>query len=88
MPNNSMRPIHVGEILREEFLKPLGLSVATLAESLGIAPDHLNDVISERCGMSADTALRLAQYFGNSSGFWLNLQNTYERQLAKTAHFK
>ena len=88
MPNNSMRPIHVGEILREEFLKPLGLSVATLAESLGIAPDHVHDIINERCGISADTALRLAQYFGNSSRFWLDLQNTYEQQLAKTAHFK
>lgn len=88
MSNNSMRPIHVGEILREEFLKPLGLSVATLAESLGITPDHLNNIISERCGISADTALSLAQYFGNSSRFWLNLQNTYEQQLAKTAYFK
>lgn len=88
MPNNSMRPIHVGEILREEFLKPLGLSVATLAKSLGITPDYLNDIVSERRGISADTALRLAQYFGNSSRFWLDLQNTYDRQLAKTAHFK
>lgn len=88
MLNNSMRPIHVGEILREEFLKPLGLSVVTLAKSLGIAPDHLNDVINERCGISADTALSLAQHFGNSPRFWLGLQNTYEQQLAKTAHFK
>lgn len=88
MPNNSMRPIHVGEILREEFLKPLGLPVAALAKSLGIAPDYLNDIINERSDISTDTALRLAQYFGNSSGFWLDLQNTYEQQLAKTAHFK
>ena len=88
MPNNSMRPIHVGEILREEFLKPLGLSVAALAKSLDIAPDYLNDVINEQCGISADTALSLAQYFGNSSRFWLSLQNTHEQQLAKTAHFK
>ncbi|OOR88617.1 addiction module antidote protein, HigA family [Moraxella caviae] len=88
MPNNSMRPIHAGEILREEFLKPLGLSVATLAEFLGIVPDHVHDIISGRCGIIADTALRLAQYFGNSPRFWLELQNTYERQLTKTAHFK
>lgn len=73
MSNNSMRPIHVGEILSEEFLKPLGLPVATLAESLGIAPDYLNDIINERSGISADTALSLAQYFGNSSRFWLDL---------------
>lgn len=88
MSNNSMRPTHVGGILREEFLKPLGLSVATLAEFLGIAPDHIHDIISGRCGISADTALSLAQYFGDSPSFWLDLQNTYERQLAKTAHFK
>ncbi|OOS26790.1 addiction module antidote protein, HigA family [Moraxella porci DSM 25326] len=87
MSNNGMRPIHVGEILREEFLKPMGLSVATLAKSLGIAPDHLNDIISERCGISADTALSLAQHFGNSPRFWLDLQNTYGQQLAKTVHF-
>lgn len=88
MHNNGMRPIHVGEILREEFLKPLGLPVATLAESLGIAPDYLNDIINERSGISTDTALSLAQHFGNSPRFWLDLQNTYEQQLAKTTHFK
>ena len=88
MSNNSMRPIHAGEILREEFLKPLGLSVAALVEFLGIAPDHVHDITSRRCGISADTALRLAQYFGNSPSFWLDLKNTYEQQLAKTAHFK
>lgn len=82
MFNNGMRPIHVGEILREEFLKPLGLPVATLAKSLSVAPDHLNDVIS------ADTALSLAQHFSNSPRFWLDLQNIYEQQLVKTAHFK
>lgn len=88
MFNNGMRPIHVSEILREEFLKPLGLPVATLAESLSVAPDHLNDVISERRGISADTALSLAQHFSNSPRFWLDLQNIYEQQLVKTAHFK
>lgn len=88
MSNNGMRPIHAGQILREEFLKPFGLSVATLAESLGIAPDHLNDVINERCGIIADTTLRLAQHFSNSPRFWLDLRNTHEQQLAKTVHFK
>ncbi|USZ15599.1 addiction module antidote protein, HigA family [Moraxella sp. FZFQ2102] len=51
-------------------------------------PDHVHDIISGRCGISADTVVRLAQYFGNSPIFWLDLQNTYEQQLTKTAHFK
>ena len=67
---NGMRPIHPGEILREEFLVPLNLSANALAIALGVPAPRINDVARERRGITADTALRLARYFGTSAEFW------------------
>lgn len=83
MFKNNMRPIHAGEILREEYLKPLGLSANALAIAIGVTPARINDIIRERRGVTADTALRLARFFGGTAQFWLNLQSTYELRLAE-----
>ena len=83
MFKNGMRPVHAGEILREEYLKPLGLSATALANALGVTPARINDIVRERRGITADTALRLAHYFGGDAQTWLNLQSTYELRLAQ-----
>ncbi|MDR9468872.1 MAG: HigA family addiction module antitoxin [Marinospirillum sp.] len=83
MQHNGMRPIHPGEILREEYLQPLNMSVSALARALHIPVTRINDVIREKRGISADTALRLARYFGTSERFWLKLQMEYELRLAQ-----
>lgn len=75
---NGMRPIHPGEILREEFLAPLNLSANALAIALRLPAPRINDVVRERRGVSADTALRLARYLGTSAEFWLGLQSDYD----------
>lgn len=82
---NGMRPVHAGEVLREEYLIPLGLSANALACAIGVTPARISDIIRERRGVSADTALRLAKFFGGTAQFWLNLQSSYELQLAKRA---
>jgi addiction module HigA family antidote len=78
MVKNGMRPVHPGEVLREEYLEPLGMSVNALAGALHLTASRINDIVRERRGISADTALRLSRYFGTSPEFWLNLQMTYE----------
>jgi antitoxin HigA-1 len=70
--------VHPGEILREEFLKPLKMSSYELAKRLGVPVPRINDIVLERRGVSADTAVRLARFFGTSEQFWLNLQDAYE----------
>ena len=75
---NRMRAIHPGEILREEFLVPLKKSANALAIALRIPAPRINDIVRERRGISADTALRLARYFGTTPQFWLNLQADYD----------
>jgi antitoxin HigA-1 len=75
---NGMRPIHPGEVLREEFLVPLGMSVNALAKALHVHPPRLNEIVLEERGISADTAVRLERYFGASAQFWLNLQTAYD----------
>jgi len=70
--------IHPGEILREEFLKPMKLSAYALAKRLHVPPPRINDIVLERRGITADTALRLSRFFGTTEQFWLNLQNAYE----------
>jgi antitoxin HigA-1 len=70
--------VHPGEILREEFLKPLGMSVYELAKRLHVPAPRINDIVLERRGISADTALRLSRFFGTTEQFWLNLQSAYE----------
>ncbi|AKG09358.1 virulence factor [Moraxella bovoculi] len=84
MFKNGMRPVHAGEVLREEYLIPLGMSATALAKALGVTPARINDIVRQRRGITADTALRLARYFGGSPEFWLNLQMTYELRLAQT----
>ena len=70
--------VHPGEILREEFLKPMGLSAYELAKRLHVPAPRVNDIVLERRGVSADTAVRLSRFFGTTEHFWLNLQAAYE----------
>jgi len=79
---NKMRPIHPGEVLREEFLDPLGLSAHALAQALRVPAPRVNDIVRERRSVSPDTALRLARHFGTTPQFWLNLQASYDLKLA------
>jgi len=80
---NKMRPIHPGEILREEFVIPLKLSGQALAFELHVPPNRINAILAEKRGMTADTALRLARYFSTTAEFWLNLQKLYELRTAE-----
>lgn len=74
--------IHPGEILREEFMSPLGISINRVARDLRVPVTRVSEIVNERRGITADTALRLARYFGNSPKFWTNLQALYELELA------
>ena len=78
--------VHPGEILREEFLKPIGMSVYELAKQLRVPAPRVNDIVLERRGISADTALRLSRFFGTTEHFWLNLQSGYELSRVKSEH--
>ena len=82
---NGMRPIHPGEILREEFLTPMSLNAHALAMALRLPAPRINDIVRERRGVSADTALRLARYFGTSAEFWLGLQADFDLKTASKA---
>jgi antitoxin HigA-1 len=77
MHKNVMRPVHPGEVIREEFMAPLGLSANALAKALNVSTPRINDVVRGRRGVSADTAMRLARYFGGDARSWLNLQTIY-----------
>ncbi|MEJ0005374.1 MAG: HigA family addiction module antitoxin [Steroidobacteraceae bacterium] len=85
---NGMRPVHPGEVLREEYLEPMGLSVNALAKRLAIPASRLNDVVLQRRGVTPDTALRLARYFGTDARSWLNLQCAHDLRIAEMAHSK
>ena len=85
MIKNGMRPIHPGEILREDYMVPLGLSATALAHALGVTPARINDIVRERRGITADTALRLARYFGTDAQSWINLQTAYDLRVAELA---
>ena len=80
---NGMRPVHPGEILKEDFLKPAGLSVNALAKALHVPTPRINDIVLERRGVTADTAMRLARYFGGDAQSWLNLQTIYDLRVAE-----
>ena len=86
MFKNGMRPIHPGEVLREDFLKPLGMSANALARALNVAAPRINDIVRERRGVSADTAIRLARYFGGDARSWLNLQTAYDLRIAEISN--
>lgn len=78
-------PIHPGEVLREEFMVPLALSSNAVARAIDVAPSRVNDIVRERRGITADTALRFARLFNTSHHFWMNLQANYDLQCAEDA---
>jgi antitoxin HigA-1 len=88
MVKNKMRPIHPGEIVREDFTVPLGLCANALARALGVTPARINDILRQRRGITGDTALRLARYFRTDPQSWLNLQSAYDLRLAEIAASK
>ena len=83
MGKDTLHPIHPGEVLLEEFLKPMGLSQNRLALDIGVPPRRINEVVLGKRGITADTALRLARYFGTSAQFWLGLQMDYDLDVAE-----
>lgn len=83
MIKNGMRPVHPGEILREEYLKPLELSANALSHALHVSPPRINDIVRERRGVTADTAMRLARFFDTTPHFWMNLQSEYDIRIAE-----
>ena len=83
--SKKLPPIHPGEQLREEFMVPMRLSSTALARALNVTPARINEIVRERRGISADTALRLARFFNTSHHFWLNLQANYDVQCAEDA---
>ena len=83
MAKNSLKPVHPGEVVQEEFLIPLKLSQNRLAIALGVPARRINEIVLGKRGVSADTALRLAHYFGNSPEFWLGLQMDYDLDVAR-----
>lgn len=76
-------PIHPGEILREDFMQPLGLSSHAVARAIGVTPARINEIVRARRGITADTALRLARFFGTSVELWMNLKQRYDLACAK-----
>ncbi len=80
-----MPPVHPGEMLREEFLRPLNLSMHALALTLGVPATRIAEIVHERRGISGDTALRLGEYFRVGPEFWMNLQARYELEVARDA---
>jgi addiction module HigA family antidote len=88
MFKNGMRPVHPGEVLQEDFLKPLGMSANALAKALNVPTPRINDVVRKRRGVSADTAMRLARYFGGDARSWLNLQTAYDLRIAEISNAK
>lgn len=78
-----LKPVHPGEILREEFMKPLHLSMNKLATELRVPVTRIAEICHERRGITTDTALRLARYLNTSAAFWVNLQSRYEKFAAK-----
>ena len=83
MTQRKLAPVHPGEVLLEEFLKPLELSQNRLALSIGVPPRRINEIVHGKRGITADTALRLGRYFSIDPQFWLNLQSQYELDLAR-----
>jgi addiction module HigA family antidote len=81
-----MPPIHPGETLREDFMKPLGLSANRLAINLRVPAARVGEIVNEKRAITADTALRLARYFGTSPQFWINLQSNYDLELVEDAN--
>lgn len=85
---SGMRPIHPGEVLREDYLVPLNMSANALAKALNVPAPRINDIVRERRGITADTAMRLARYFGGDARSWLNLQAAYDLRVAEIENAK
>jgi addiction module HigA family antidote len=83
-PENRMRPVHPGEVLREDYLTPLGLSVNALAQALRVPATRIHEIVKERRGITADTAARLAKHFGGDAASWLALQAQYDLKTLPT----
>jgi addiction module HigA family antidote len=81
MSRRDFPPIHPGEILLEEFLKPMGITQYRLAKDVSVDPRRINEIVHGKRSISADTALRLGRYFGTSARFWVNLQSHYDLEL-------
>jgi len=86
MARKKLDPVHPGEVLFEEFLKPMGISQNRLALSIGVHPRRINEIVLRKRGITADTALRLAKYFGTSAKFWLGLQGDFDLDVAQDHH--
>jgi antitoxin HigA-1 len=82
-PGKLPPPVHPGEILREDFMKPLGLTVHRLALDLHVPATRIGEIVHERRRITVDTALRLARYFNTNAEFWLNLQNFYDLEVSR-----
>lgn len=82
-PPNGLRPVHPGEVLREDYLKPLNMSANALATALKVPASRVNDIVLERRGVTVDTAMRLVRYFGGDVQSWMNLQTAYEVKVAQ-----
>ena len=80
-----IEPIHPGEILMEDFIEGFGITQNKLAVSIGVSPRRINEIVHGKRGITADTAIRLARYFGTSEEFWMNLQSNYELRLERRA---
>jgi addiction module HigA family antidote len=85
MPERDFPPIHPGEQLREEFLKPLGLTAYRVAQDIDVPVSRIQAIIDEKRSITGDTALRLARYFGTTAEFWLNLQRDFDLETAEIA---
>jgi len=83
MSQQKLTPVHPGEILLEEFLKPLGITQYRTAKDISVPPRRINEIVHGKRSITADTALRLARYFGTSERFWLNLQARYDLEVEK-----
>ena len=88
MSKNGMRPVHPGEILREEYLQAYGVTANAVAKILGVPASRINDIVLERRGITPDTALRLARFFGGDAQSWLNLQLAYDLKVAEKERAK
>ena len=82
-PKNGLRPVHPGEILREDYLKPLGMSANALSQALKVPASRVNDIVLERRGITVDTAMRLVRYFGGDVQSWMNLQTAFEIKIGQ-----
>lgn len=80
-----IEPIHPGEVLMEDFIEGFGITQNKLAVSIGVPPRRINEIVHGKRGITADTAVRLARYFGTSAEFWMNLQSNYELRLQRRA---